>query len=108
MEKTLHIQMAETFGEEGFLRKLAMNRTDLSSRLDAVNWEEILSPLTPITERISCAQALEAFRPVLTGIAPEPDEGWLACAYRTASSLLYPQEGRHCTPAQRDLSLIHI
>lgn len=105
MEKTLHIQMAETFGEEGFLRKLAMNRTDLSSRLDAVNWEEILSPLTPITERISCAQALEAFRPVLTGIAPEPDEGWLACAYRTASSLLYPQEGRHCTPAQRDGAL---
>lgn len=105
MEHTLHIQMAETFLEEGFLRKLAMSRTDLAHRLGAVNWERILSPLLPVDQRLSCAQALDAFRPVLDSLSPEPDGGWLECAYRTATSLLYPQEERRYTPAQRDGAL---
>lgn len=105
MKNTLHIQAAEAFLDTAFLRKLAMNRTDLIQRLGPVNWERILAPLVPITERLSCAQALAAFRPVLDLLAPEPAEGWLSCAYRTAVSLLYPQDGSGCTAAQRDGAL---
>lgn len=105
MNSTLSIQMADTFGEEVFLRKLAMNQADLSRRFNTVDWERILYPLLPLRERLSCAQALAAFRPLLDAMAPEPEEGWLLCAYQTAVSLLYPQEGRSCTPAQRDGAL---
>ena len=105
MESTLNIQMAEAFGEEGFLRKLAMSRGDLARRFGAVDWDRVLYPLTPLKDRISCARALAAFRPLLDAMASEPEGGWLSLAYRTASSLLYPQEGRACTPAQRDGAL---
>lgn len=105
MDSTLSMQMAEAFGEEAFLRKLAMSRADLNRRFGAVDWDRVLYPLTPVRERLSCRQALAAFRPLLDAMAPEPDGGWLPFAYQTASSLLYPQEGRGCTPAQRDGAL---
>ncbi|MDO4314748.1 MAG: cytidyltransferase-related domain protein [Oscillospiraceae bacterium] len=105
MDSTLSMQMAEAFGEEDFLRKLAMNRSDLNRRFGAVDWERVLDPLIPVKSRLSCRQALAAFRPLLDAMAPEPAGGWLPCAYQTAVSLLYPQEGRPCTPAQRDGAL---
>ena len=102
MENNLYMQMAEAFGEESFLRKLAMSRADLSCRFAAVDWERVLGPLLPVRERLSCRQALAAFRPLLDAIAPEPAEGWLPFAYQTAVSLLYPREDHGHTPAQRD------
>lgn len=105
MDSTLSMRMAESFGEEGFLRKLAMNRADLSRCLSTVDWERLLAPLAPVEERLSCVQALAAFRPLLGGMAPEPEEGWLAYAYAAASSLLYPQEDHAHSAAQRDAAL---
>jgi len=97
--------MAKAFREEAFLRKLARPKADMLKRFDSLDWREILSPLLPIRERLESTRALEAFLPVLKGIAPEPQEGWRFCAYRTAVSLLYPQEDPAHTPAQRDGAL---
>ena len=51
------------------------------------------------------AAALDAFRPLLDRISPEPAEGWLSCAYETARSLLYPAADAGHTAAQRDGAL---
>ncbi|MEY8387216.1 cytidyltransferase-related domain protein [Oscillospiraceae bacterium 38-13] len=100
---SLYTVMADAFREEAFLRKLACPQADpLPGGLD---WRTLLAPLLPIRARLSCAQALEAFRPVLDAIAPEPQEGWGLCAYRTAASLLYPQPDAAPIPAQRDGAL---
>lgn len=53
--------------------------------------KDYLEQLLPIQKRVSCAQALEIFYPRLNQVAPEPEEGWLSCAYQTALRLLYPE-----------------
>ncbi len=101
----LHHQLAETLEAPSFLRKLGMNRTDAARLFGSADWDAILGGLTPIRERISCAQALEAFRPLLDTLAPEPEEGWLKCAYQAASSMLYPTADLSHTNAQLDGAL---
>lgn len=61
--------------------------------------------MLPIRERLSCARVITTLRPLLSLIAPEPGEGWLEYAYRTAVSLPYPQPDSRHTAAQRDAAL---
>ena len=97
--------IAETFFEEAFLNKLAMSREDLTELLHPVDWECVCAPLQPITERISCQQALDAFHPALTHMAPEPEEGWLAFAYQMAVGQLFPRPDHTHTNHQKDAAL---
>lgn len=104
-DRSLSLWMEDAFRDKMFLRKLGMNRTDLSRLFGEVNWSAQLSSLEPIRRRISCAEALEAFRPLLDGLAPEPEEGWLRYAYQVATSLLYPAADTRHTSAQWDGAL---
>ncbi len=104
-EKILRMHMVERFGDKAFLKKLGFGRKELRRAFGPADWKQILSPLLPIRERISCARALEAFRPLLDKLSPEPAEGWLRCSYQVASALLYPQTDETCTPAQRNGAL---
>ena len=101
----LILNMTAAFQEEAFLQKLSRPREEAEALFARLDWPALLAPLLPIEERISSARALEAFRPALDGLAPEPGEGWALCAYRTAVSLLYPQADPDHTPAQRDGAL---
>ena len=101
----LWTEMAEAFEETDFLRKLGMSRSDAQRIFDGVDWRQLLSPLLPIRSRLTCAGALEAFRPLLMSLAPEPPEGWLRYAYQVASSLLYPAADTRHTSAQWDGAL---
>ncbi|MDE6454327.1 MAG: cytidyltransferase-related domain protein, partial [Dysosmobacter sp.] len=107
MENTnsLHAALADAFREEAFLRKLSRPREEAEALLGGLDWPALAAPLLPIEERISCARALEAFRPVLDASAPEPEEGWALYAYRTAVSLLYPQEDSARASRRRDGAL---
>ncbi len=104
-DKALRIRLVETFNDRAFLKKLGFVRKDVRRVFGAADWKAMLSPLLPIRERLTCAQALEAFRPVLDAMAPEPEEGWLRCAYQVALSLLYPQADETHTSAQWDGAL---
>ena len=105
MENMLYPRMNRAFEEDAFLRKLRMTRSDAARLFGAADWNRLLAPLLPAGGRLSCAQALEAFRPLLDALAPEPDEGWLTYTYQAASSLLYPQEDRAHTAPQQDGAL---
>nr|WP_325186189.1 cytidyltransferase-related domain protein [uncultured Oscillibacter sp.] len=100
--KALRIHLVETFNDRAFLRKLGFARKDVRRVFGAADWKSMLSPLLPIRQRLTCAQALEAFRPVLDALAPEPEGGWLGCAYQVALSLLYPRADEAHTSAQWD------
>lgn len=104
-DKMLYTRLTDAFREKTFLRKLGMNRADAARLFGGADWRGIVESLTPIEARLSCAQALEVFSPLLANIAPEPGEGWLKYAYLVASSLLYPQEDHAHTSAQRDAAL---
>ena len=101
----LCLDLTRAFQEEAFLQKLSRPREKVEALFQGLDWPALLAPLTPIQERISCENALEAFRPALDDLAPEPEEGWALCAYRTAVSLLYPQAAPADTPKQRDGAL---
>ena len=104
-EKALRIKLVETFNDRAFLKKLGFGRKDIRRVFGAADWKGALAPLLPIRERLTCAQALASFRPMLDALAPEPEEGWLRCAYQVALSLLYPRaDGAH-TSAQWDGAL---
>ena len=104
-EKALRIKLVETFNDRAFLKKLGFSRKDIRRVFGAADWKDALAPLLPIRERLTCAQALASFRPMLDALAPEPEEGWLRCAYQVALSLLYPRaDGAH-TSAQWDGAL---
>ena len=104
-DKALRIRLVETFNDRAFLKKLGFTRKDIRRVFGAADWKSMLSPLLPIRERLTCAQALASFRPVLDALAPEPEEGWLRCAYQVALSLLYPQADEVHTSAQWDGAL---
>ena len=99
----LCLNLTRAFQEEAFLRKLSHPQAE--ALLSGQDWPVLLAPLLPIGERLCCVQVLESFRPVLEGLAPEPEEGWALYAYHTAVSLLYPQADPARTPAQRDGAL---
>ena len=90
MENTLYPRFSRAFEEDTFLRKLRMTRNDVARLFETADWARLLAPLLPLKERLSCAQALAVFRPLLDAMAPEPAEGWLPYAYQAASSLLFP------------------
>ena len=104
-DKALRIRLVETFNDRAYLKKLGFTRKDIRRVFGAADWKSMLSPLLPIRERLTCVQALDAFRPVLDTLAPEPEEGWLRCAYQVALSLLYPRADEAHTSAQWDGAL---
>ena len=61
--KPLHIQAAEAFESPAFLQKLGMARADAERIFGGADWHQLLRDLVPIRGRISCADALAAFRP---------------------------------------------
>ena len=101
----LWTEMAAAFEETDFLRKLGMTRSDVGRVFGSVDWRQVLTPLVPIRARLTCAAALETFRPLLISLAPEPPEGWLHYTYQVALSLLYPSADRSHTSAQWDGAL---
>lgn len=98
-----HPALAEAFGQAHFLQKLTLSPEERN--LSPADWESALAPLLPIRGRISCTRVLEALRPQLEALAPEPEEGWSRCVYETAVSLLYPRPDTGRTAAQRDAAL---
>ena len=103
--KPLHIQAAEAFESPAFLQKLGMARADAERIFGGADWHQLLRDLAPIRGRISCADALAAFRPLLDQVAPDPAEGWLSYAYQVARALLYPVSDPGHTSAQWDGAL---
>ena len=73
----LQLQAAEAFGAQYFLQRLNMSRADAERLFNGADWGRLLGDFVPVRRRISCADALAAFRPLLERIAPEPAEGWL-------------------------------
>ena len=96
---------AAAFAAPAFLKKLTMSHADAERLFAPVDWCGLCRDLAPTERRVSCAAALDAFRPLLDRISPEPAEGWLSCAYETARSLLYPAADAGHTAAQRDGAL---
>ncbi len=101
----LYLDMKSAFQEEAFLRKLASPKDGVAALFETVDWPALLAPLLPIQKRLSCKEALAAFRPVLERVALEPEEGWALYAYHVALTLLFPQEDPAHTPRQRDGAL---
>ena len=101
----LYTQMAEAMRAPSFLKKLGMNRADAAGLFGNADWQNLLGDLLPIRGRLTCGQALEAFRPLLDRMAPEPPEGWLRYAYQVATALLYPAADHDHTSAQWDGAL---
>ena len=101
----LQLQAAEAFGAQDFLQRLNMSRADAERLFSGADWGRLLGDFVPVRRRISCADALAAFRPLLDRIAPEPAEGWLPYVYQVARSLLYPAADPGHTAAQRDGAL---
>ncbi len=101
----LYLDMKSAFQEEAFLRKLASPKDGVAALFETVDWPALLAPLLPIQKRLSCKEALAAFRPVLERVALEPEEGWALYAYRVALTLLFPQEDPARPPRQRDGAL---
>ncbi len=101
----LYTRMAEAMRAPSFFERLGMNRADASCLFGDADWKRLLKGLVPITTRLTCSQALEAFRSLLEAIAPEPEEGWLRYAYQVAATMLYPAADHGHTSAQWDGAL---
>ncbi len=56
-------------------------------------WDETLSEMLPIQERLTCAQVLELCSCVLYKISPRPEEGWLPFCYAYVRDRMFPQGG---------------
>ena len=67
-ELNLFETLEQSFSNERFLAKLAAPG---APQFLSVRWEQVLAPLLPIEERLTCAQALACFRPLLDAMAEE-------------------------------------
>ena len=100
-----HLAMAEIFTDETFLKKLTIAPMDPESVLHPDEWTQTALTLLPITRRLSCADVLDAFRPLMNRIAPEPEEGWLNFVYQTAVNQLYFRPDHIHSRRQQDAAL---
>ncbi|QNL44647.1 cytidyltransferase-related domain protein [Oscillibacter hominis] len=66
------------------------------------DWAALFSGLMRRGKRLRCADAVGRCLPLLEKIAPEPEEGWLSCAYHVACQIQFPHLKSVYTPAQRD------
>ena len=66
----LHLHIAEAFADDSFLRRLDRSRSDMTRLFATVDWNRLVYPLLPLEQRLTCAQALTAFRPLLDAITP--------------------------------------
>ena len=105
-----HLAMAEILTEESFLKKMAIGRNDLEMLVHPDEWAQAAFSLFPITCRLSCADILDQFRPLMNRIAPEPEEGWLTFVYQTAVNRLYFRSDPIHTDHQQDAAIcfLHI
>ena len=104
----LSTRLEKAFTNEILFKKLSITPEELPQLMAPSNLADLAAPLLPVTSRFSCAQVLEAFRPVLDQIAPEPEEGWLTFAYHRAVEFLYPQVDEAHTAAQRDAAVCYL
>jgi len=100
--------LMQAFTEKPFLRTLTMRHSEVRRVVRSVDWRAAVRSLLPIKERLSCAQVLELCRPMLDAAAPEPEEGWLRCAYQTACALQFPRMAGSHTAAQRDAVMLYL
>ena len=54
-------------------------------------WEDALSKLLPIQQRLAAAQVLELCQPHLDQLSPAPQEGWLPFCYAYIRDKMYPE-----------------
>lgn len=82
--------------DKRFLNKLTMSARSAAILFERVDWAQAVAALLPIRRRMTCDEVLDAVRPLLDHIAPEPPEGWLKCAYQVANALQFPQNEVSC------------
>ncbi len=88
-------ELGQRLTSRRFLSQSGLERETVSELWNDFPWQERLSAVLPIRERILCADVLEVCRPAMERLAgpEEPEGGWLKYAYGTASRLLYPELG---------------
>ncbi len=70
------------------------SRRAVQALLRTPGWEQALSALLPIRERLSCAQVLELCAPVLERLCPQgPEQGWGPFCYQYVCHLMFPDGG---------------
>ncbi len=76
-------------------RKLpfASNRRAALALLRAPEFQQGLSELLPIQEKLTCARVLELCAPMLEKLSPAPEKGWLAFCYDYIRNIMFPQCG---------------
>ena len=89
-------ELGQRLTSRRFLSQSGLERETVSELWNHFPWQERLSAVLPIRERILCADVLEVCRPAMERLAgpEEPEGGWLKYAYGTASRLLYPDLGQ--------------
>lgn len=104
----LGARILEALSEKRFLNRLTIPAPSFALLLEHVDWVQAVRPLLPVTRRITCGEALAVARPLLEGLAPEPPDGWLNCAYQIANALQFPQAETPYHDAQRDGALCYL
>ena len=70
------------------------SRRAVQELMKTPGWEEGLSALFPIRERLSCTQVLELCAPILDKICPQPPEkGWGPFCYQYICRIMFPEGG---------------
>lgn len=106
--RVLTSALSAAFVEKHFLQKLYMPKKKASSLVRQAEWEKSLEGMFPMYRRLSCAELLELSRPLLSHVAPEPPEGWMAYAYAAATRLLFPEEDLAHSAPQHDGAICYL
>ena len=101
-------QLMQALTDQHFLKKLKMPTQPALMLFQSFDWEQALSALLPVTQRLTCSSVLTVIQPLLERIAPEPASGWLPWSYQVASTLLFPQEEMQYHPGHWDGALCYL
>ena len=84
--------LSEELTSDAFLKEAGVRKAVMQMVLNREYWEEQLTPLFPITRRISCKQIYDIASPAMHVLSEEPEEGWMPFTYRFACHILYPED----------------
>lgn len=94
------------FSGKDMLQRLYISKKNLLSLFKNERFLASLAEIFPVRRRYSCNELLNACRPILNELFPEPEGGWLAYTYRYAIGLNYPDREDTSSGRKNDCPLI--
>ena len=95
LRENLYKETLSALKEQYFLREMGFSRSELELFLKKERWNDLLDVIFEDADsrgRFNSKKVVEVLKPVLDGLCPEPENGWLQYTYNYVLGQIFPEK----------------